>query len=129
MQECDAGPDYECGSGEREGELAEVFYVEGLGNLGVVARKADFFAGFAAGYFEGSFVEGVRFAAGEGGLACVLLADTTDYTRHLSGIWIAWNRIGPYQSNSSTCWRAWLGRRADRHACLRKAGLGQQRVC
>jgi hypothetical protein len=50
--------------------LAEVFYSEWFWDLGIVAWKADFFAGFAAGYFEGCFVEGVGFAARKCCLSC-----------------------------------------------------------
>jgi hypothetical protein len=79
MQECDTGTNCQCCFGEREGQLAEVFYSEGVGDLGVVLWKADFFEGFAAGYFEGCFVESVSLAAGEGSLAFCLLANAERY--------------------------------------------------
>ena len=41
------------------------------GKFVVAHGQADFFVGFAAGRREGCFVEGVGFAAGEGGLACI----------------------------------------------------------
>ena len=95
MEKCDAGTDCECCFGEGEGELAEVFYAEGFRNFGVVSWKADFFEGFAAGYFEGRFVEGVCFAAWKCCLAFCLLAE---YKRC--------REVSRYLSNFSMCWRA-----------------------
>jgi hypothetical protein len=53
--------------------LAEVFYSEWFRDLGVVSWKADFFEGFAAGYFEGGFVEAVGFTTRECCLAFIVL--------------------------------------------------------
>jgi hypothetical protein len=76
MEERNAGTDCECGLGEREGELAEVFYAEGFGEFGVVAGKTDLFEGFAASYFEGCFVECVCFTAWERCLSFCSLAES-----------------------------------------------------
>lgn len=54
MQECDAGSDGELGFGEVEGELADVLYAEGGGDLGVVHWEANFFVGFSPADLEGS---------------------------------------------------------------------------
>ena len=74
MEESDTRADCEGSFGEREGELAEVLYSEGSGNFGIILWKTDFLVGFAAGYFEGRFVQGVGFTAWERCLSCLMSA-------------------------------------------------------
>jgi hypothetical protein len=58
------------GFGERERELAEVFYSKRWGDFGVVIREANFFPSFSSCNFERGLFEGIRLSTWQCRLAC-----------------------------------------------------------